>query len=420
MTTVGLRNIGTLVSGDIAQPLLPGTSVWVEDGRIVQVGGPDRPAEVLVDVRGATVTPGLWDAHHHPYFGQYTPRAEAFGTMTKTVRSGTTCVVSAGPAHQPGIYLPSPTLPNVQAHSSNRGLRPEMARDAAGTKALAIFTTRAWQRERPMGIKCYAETVIAEPGLTAEDFAEMAEAGVKRIKFLRPIPSVRESERYCQWAHDNGMLTMTHSGGRKLIQETATVGESLRVIHPDVACHANGGPTPPPLPDVDWLIEETDCALDLVLNGNMRVAAHVLEATAARNEWKRVVIGTDSPSNSGLAPGGVRRMVQLLAHLTGIAPEVLLCMATGNTARTFGLPGGLIAPGQPADLLVWDPADGSVTTETLECIAYGDHLAMGLIMIDGEIVLHGDFRSIDPKRMPTIQRASPGVAAPNGNAAVRA
>jgi enamidase len=198
------------------------------------------------------------------------------------------------------------------------------------------------------------------------------------------------------------MLTLAHSGGRKLIVEASSIGEALRVLRPDVACHVNGGPTPPPLDVVDWLIQETKCALDLVYNGNFRVARHTLNAIRERDELHRVVIGTDTPSATGVVPGAVLRNVTILALVTDFPPEQLLCMATGNTARTFQLPGGLVAPGQPADLVVWDPVDGSVTTNTLECIVYGDLPVPGLVMIDGEIRLHGNPRMIDPRRMPTV------------------
>ena len=138
MSTVFIRNIGTLISGDISSPIVEADSLFIEDGFIKQVGGPEQPAETVIDVRGASVTPGLWDAHSHPYFGEYTPRVEAMNVMSRIVKAGTTCVVSAGAAHQPGIYLPSATIPNVQALSYRVGQEVPHARDAVGTKALAI------------------------------------------------------------------------------------------------------------------------------------------------------------------------------------------------------------------------------------------------------------------------------------------
>jgi imidazolonepropionase-like amidohydrolase len=41
--------------------------VHVADGRIAAVGGPDQPADRVIDARGGTVLPGLIDAHCHAY-----------------------------------------------------------------------------------------------------------------------------------------------------------------------------------------------------------------------------------------------------------------------------------------------------------------------------------------------------------------
>src|SRR2546430_5932600 len=135
MTAVVFRNIGTLLSGDLAAPVLDASSILVEGGVIREIGA-SAPADIEVDVRGATVAPGLWDSHVHPYFGEYTPRQEAFGTIGRMVRSGVTSAISAGAGHQPGMYLPSPKLPNVQAQSHAVSRRPPRPRDAGGPQTL--------------------------------------------------------------------------------------------------------------------------------------------------------------------------------------------------------------------------------------------------------------------------------------------
>ena len=57
-----VRNIGTLVSGDIGRPLLDADALVIRDGRIVAVGrGLDEDADTVIDARGTTVLPGLID-----------------------------------------------------------------------------------------------------------------------------------------------------------------------------------------------------------------------------------------------------------------------------------------------------------------------------------------------------------------------
>ncbi|HEV8469272.1 MAG TPA: amidohydrolase family protein [Candidatus Limnocylindria bacterium] len=404
MTTVLFRNIGTLLSGDLAAPVLDAASLLIEDG-LVRAIGTAGVADVEVDVRGATVAPGLWDSHIHPYFGEYAPRQDAFGTIGRMVRSGVTSAISAGAGHQPGMYLPSPKLPNVQAQSHATHGRPERARDAAGTKALAIVMTKAWRNERPSGLKLYAETVFAEDGMTEEDFAELWDAGIRRLKFQRPISRAADAERYRQWAHDRGMLVLAHTGNRSLIRDIEDIGESLRVIHPDVASHVNGGPTPAPWPAIEWLATNTAATLEVAFIGNLPLARRLLRLVLDRGELPRVTIGSDLPGGTGVVPGAILRTLQLLSHLLPELPvEQLVCLATGNTARRFGLPGGVVAPGEPADIVVWDPVEGSVTETFLECVAYGDRAYPGLVMIDGAIVEHGNPLLLDPKRPPIVTR----------------
>jgi imidazolonepropionase-like amidohydrolase len=89
-------------------------------------------------------------------------------------------------------------------------------------------------------------------------------------------------------------------------------------------------------------------------------------------------------------------------------------MATGNTARAYGLPGGRIAIGEPADIVLWDAADGSESDSFIESLEVGDRPYPGLVMIDGEIVEHGNPLLLEPKRMPTVERRTGPVTAPEG------
>ena len=78
MSSILLKNIGTIVSGDISAPILDGDAILVEDGKINKVGTESAlkvaKADVTIDCAGTTVTPGLFDSHCHVVLGDYTPR----------------------------------------------------------------------------------------------------------------------------------------------------------------------------------------------------------------------------------------------------------------------------------------------------------------------------------------------------------
>jgi enamidase len=395
------RNIGTLLSGDLAEPILGAASLLVQDGVISEIGT-EPAADTVIDLHGATLAPGFWDSHFHPYFGDYSPRQRVNGAVERTAASGVTTLVSAGAGHQPGMYLPSPALPNVQAGLAGRGHNPVRARDARGSKALAITMNEAWQNSRPSSIKCYAGTVFAEDGFVRDDFVDMMANGIRLLKFQRPMSRISEAQTYRGWAAELDLLVMTHTGNRPVTSDMTSILESLQAIDPDIAGHVNGGPTPAPREAVDWLIDHGRAALELVFIGNLRVAARVLQRAAERNELHRVILGTDLPGGTGVVPGGVLRTIQLLSHMTDVPVEQLVCMATGSTARVHRLPGGRVAVGEPADLVAWDPVDASETDEFLECVAYGDRAYPGLVMIDGVVTQHGNPLLLSPKRVPTI------------------
>ena len=69
MASLAVINIGAIVSGDLAQPVLDGDCVLVEDGKISAIGGADQlnanSSETVIDASGATVLPGLIDSHFH-------------------------------------------------------------------------------------------------------------------------------------------------------------------------------------------------------------------------------------------------------------------------------------------------------------------------------------------------------------------
>ena len=70
-----IRNIGQVVTGDVANPLGDADEILIEDGRFAAIGrdlssGPAAHVDQVIDAQGTTAIPGLIDSHAHPVFGE--------------------------------------------------------------------------------------------------------------------------------------------------------------------------------------------------------------------------------------------------------------------------------------------------------------------------------------------------------------
>ena len=99
--------------------------------------------------------------------------------------------------------------------------------------------------------------------------------------------------------------------------------------------------------------------------------------------WSRIILGNDAPSGTGVVPLGILRTLALLASVGECPPETAVAMATGNAARVYGLPVGIVAPGREADLVVCDAPVGSVARTALGALSAGDLPGVSMVLIDG-------------------------------------
>lgn len=366
MVSVALTNLGRIVSGNLDSPLVEGDTVIVEDGKIKEVGrglnveGCDR----IYDCNGMILTPGLINSHAHVAMGDFTPRQLTVNFIESELHGGVTSMISAGEVHVPG--------------------RP---RDASGVKALAILNAKAFRNFRPGGVKVLGGTLILEPGLTEKDFEEVAGEGVKTVKIGlgKVFKPEHGATQMVAWARKYGMKSMMHTGGTSLAEVPVVTADDVLAVNPDVACHINGGPTAPPIPDVEKLVKQGAMALEIVQCGNPKVAAEALKMAKEDNALGRVIFGNDAPSGTGVIPLGILRNIAFTASLCGIPAEAAIAMATGNTAKVYELPRGLVKPGLEADLLVMDKPVGSVGGDALKALEAGDLPGIALIMVDGEV-----------------------------------
>jgi len=380
-----IRNVGLLLSGDLDRPVLPADTVVAVDGVITAVGREKDvdtgQADTLIDAKGVCLAPGLIDSHVHPVFGDWTPRQSQLGWIDSTLNGGVTTMISAGEVHLPG--------------------RPK---DIVGLKALAITAQRAFHNFRPAGVKVLAGAPVLEKGMLESDFQELAQAGVSLLGEvgLGSVKAGQEARQMVAWARKYGIQSTIHTGGPSIPGSGLIDKDVVLEADADVIGHINGGHTALPERDVCELCERSTRAIEIVHNGNEKVAIAAAQAARDGRCLHRVILGTDGPAGSGVQPLGILRMIALLSSLGGLAPEQVFCFATGNTARLRKLDCGLIEPGRAADFVFLDRAQHTAGRSLLESVALGDIPGVGMVVIDGMVRCHRSRNTPPATEVPIV------------------
>lgn len=244
-----IRNIGTLLTGDIAQPIAASDCLLIENGLIA--GFAEAPADKVIDAQGCAVAPGLIDSHCHPVFGDWTPRQNQLGWIEMGVNGGVTSLLSAGEVHLPG--------------------RPK---DAEGVKALAMVAQRCFQNFRPLGAKVIAGAPVMELDFDRDFYVSLKAAGIHRIGEigLGTVARGADATRTTGWCRELGIETIMHTGGPSIAGSHLVTAEDVLMAQPDVVSHINGGPTSIPHEDIRLLCRQAKGALEVVHNGNEKSA----------------------------------------------------------------------------------------------------------------------------------------------------
>jgi len=370
VATLGLVNIGALATGVLSAPRLEAEAILVESGLIAAIGAASRTAaaaaDVVVDCQGTTVIPGLIDSHCHVVLGDYTPRQKTVDFLDSYVHGGITSVVSAGE----GVHAPG---------------RPH---DPVAAKAIAIAAAMCFANFHPNGMKVNAGSVVLEPGLTDDDFAEMARHGVRHAKYgFGGYAHPRDGEPDVRRAQKHGLCVMSHSGGNSIPGSSPISHDVLLHLRPDVCGHVNGGTTSLDEDGLATIIRETDMALQIVQAGNLRSALYILKLAREAGALERVCLASDTPTGTGVMPMGVIKTICEIASLGDLAPEIAIALATGNNTRAFRLATGtgMLAVGAPADLVVCDAPAASKARDAFGAIARGDIPGISCVIIDGHV-----------------------------------
>ena len=371
-------NLGTIVTGDWRTPTVSGNAIACAGGRIEAVGTVSddliAAADVVIDAGGATATPGLIDSHVHITFGDYTPRQKTVGYLESYLHGGVTTAITACEVHVPG--------------------RPS---DREGVKALAIAAQRSFADYRPGGMRVHAGSIIIEPVLTPEDYAEVAGKGVWLAKAgFGAFDDPMEYAPHVEAARAAGLTTTMHTGGASIPDSQAITGDHVLAANPHVSFHVNGGPVAIADKDFPRLLAESEIAMQVCTAGNLRTTLLCAKLCLEADRFDRLLIATDTPTGSGIMPLGLIYTMTHLAGLGGIDPAWCIAAATGNNAAVYGLDSGLLQPGKAADMVIMDAPLGGTQGTALDAISNGDPVAIGSVISDGVPRFVGRSRNTPP------------------------
>jgi enamidase len=384
--SLAVVNIGLSHDGS-AEGSLPGDALVCEDGVITWIGSSEdvseRDHDTVVDAAGACVVPGFVDSHVHTTFGDYTPRQQTVGFIDSYLHGGTTRMISASEVHVPG--------------------RPT---SRTGVKALAVAAAHCFADFRPSGVTVHAGSVILEPSLTLEDFAELRVDGVHMAKAgFGAFAKAMDYVPVARAARDAGLLVMCHTGGGSIPGSQSKIDvDVLLAMQPNVAGHVNGGPTClTPEENERIVVEGGEMALQLVQAGNLRSAIDIAERALAAAAFSRLLIATDTPTGTGVIPLGMLRSMAELVSLGPLTPRQAIAASTGNVTDVYGIPGGRLNVGAVADLLVIDAPLGSSADDAFAALQIGDLPALACAVTQGVVRLERSRNTPPPGRTVTVR-----------------
>jgi imidazolonepropionase-like amidohydrolase len=351
----------------------PRADVLVEDGRIVAVGTGLRGTPV---VRGATLLPGLIDAHVHLTPGS-SRQAITFGVTTQLDMFAEPAVVraeraagpnaadlrSAGigataPGGHPAQYGRFGDFPTVSGVDGAAAFVADRLRE--GSDYLKVFATSApGDPDLPaldadtvaaLVAVAHGRGVLAVAHATDQDAARRAvEAGVDGLAHL-PFDRVPSAGFVAALARARAFVIPTLTAVESFVQVRTGFAEDplvRRRLGPDALANLADvmGPPPP---------------------ARYRVGHATAAIRPLRDAGVPLLAGTDAGAPGTAHGASLHRELALLVA-AGLTPVEALACATSTPARCFNLADrGRIAPGLRADLVV---VDGDPTTTIEETLA---------------------------------------------------
>jgi imidazolonepropionase-like amidohydrolase len=376
-----LRN-GTLIDGT-GRPPVRDTSLVINDGRVEAVAtgpGATWPASAeVVDVRGASILPGLIDCHDHLAFHGYelasrwelsehssTRHLRTGHVIEQTLRAGYTTIRDAGgldagfrAAVEEGLIIGPRLLTAVAIISPIGGIGDRVS--PSGHEACIIPNDPALPRGVANGIED-VRRVVRTMIRAGADVIKCATTGGASSRAGHgpkdPAFTLDEMRALCDEAHTQGRKVMCHALGGSGLRLAIEAG----VDSIEHGCYLDEDPELIPMM-AERKIAFTPTLLVYEYHSESK-APHVRERSRALREHHRdsirralaagvrVVAGTDAgghghPPNAGELP--------LLVN-AGLTPMQAIQAATGWAAEAVGLERelGTLEKGKRADVIVYE------------------------------------------------------------------
>src|SRR5437773_4471976 len=152
-------------------------------------------------------------------------------------------------------------------------------------------------------MKVNAGSVVLEPGLTEDDFAEMARHGVHHAKYgFGGYAHPKDGEPEIRNAQKHGLCVMSHSGGTSIPGSSPITHDVLLHLRPDVCGHVNGGTTSLDEAGLDAIIRETTMALQVVQAGNLRSALYIMKRCREAGVLAPAGVSSETPAATRVNP----------------------------------------------------------------------------------------------------------------------
>lgn len=366
MKKVYMKNLGTIVSGNVNNPVLKAEAIYAEDGIIQYVGAAkadlEAAAGTVIDVKGLDIAPALIDAQGHPPINDYLPEFQATDFAVNFMAGGTGSMISVG------------------------STMPGMPSTVAGLKAVALAGKHVWDAYHPQGSKIYGGALMLAEGMQDKDFAEVAAGGVKVVGEVgkSALQDVSKVAALVKMAKKNGMVVTAHSGGASSPACASYTAADLLQINPDVICSLNGAPTPMSDADIEKVIKEGNFFYNLVGHGNLRLLLKVYKLAQAAGKANKLLFGTNVPSMSGYSPLGLWLSIAALSNANpDVHPATFIAMASGNVADCYGLNHGKIEKGYKLDTILLDGF--GYDTCPFKTLQSGNMCSVSFVVMDGEL-----------------------------------